>query len=727
MASTHQQKTGQRPAVSCRVAEALDQLRDKDTRATTLERLVLTHAAWLRHRDLPQPLQFAAIVGDLLQQIEVPVRRHDLLLGRIREILPNPEQEAQFREILKSLPGGLAPCMTDGGHETLDWERLLERGLPGLEDDAVRQCERQKAAAAPQSTIDFLQGMIGVYQALRIYARRYAQAARAEGMTAAADTVLAVAERAPISFREGLQLMWLVGHVYCTMMSRNPTLTFGRIDQWLFPFYRRDLEAGTMTVAEAGDLIEDFYCKNNLILGRGEHQMSNGSEKATGWLRNLAYDAPQYIVLGGTRGAGRPDCSELTRLFVERIVPRFENPYVVIRFWQDIPQDLWSLVCAKLRDNASMMVYNDGCVIPAMEYIGIPSDEAVEYTMHGCNWPDLPPSQISQGCAWNNLPALLLAALPAVRPAGNMDEVYEAFRNVYRQRLAHGMTEAGERIRHWDASAPGTLAMDDCFLRGPVENARSKRCGGVKYRTLITTFGGFATLVDSLAAIEHLVFRERTSTMAQLVDAISANFEGHDRLRQQCLAAPKWGRNDERADTHAVRVMRMMQEDVDELAGQGADRQFVFRCVETDMEHIRYGRETGATPDGRLAGKPVSENTSPTPGACTEGVTSLLESVSKLPLDRCHSGALNLRLSPKAFPGEKGAVLLGQLLRTYFSRGGLQVQLSMVDTDTLRAAQVDPKQYQDLMVRITGYSAAFVDMGEGAQNEIIRREEMAVS
>jgi formate C-acetyltransferase len=145
------------------------------------------------------------------------------------------------------------------------------------------------------------------------------------------------------------------------------------------------------------------------------------------------------------------------------------------------------------------------------------------------------------------------------------------------------------------------------------------------------------------------------------------------------------------------------------------------------MQHLRLGRELGATPDGRRNGAPISENSSPSVGACTAGLTAMFHSLAKLPFDHCHSGALNIRLQPAVFAGEAGVERLMALLQTYFREGGLQVQVSMVDIATLRDAQAHPELHRDLMVRITGYSAAFVDMSEAAQNEIIRREEMALA
>jgi trans-4-hydroxy-L-proline dehydratase len=705
---------------SPRVAEALDSLRYKSPKATTLERLRVSREVWETCRDLPQPLQLGRVVRGILERIETPVESHDLLLGRIREDVPDEAGEAYFREALHTM-GSRPPCMTDSGHETLGWERLLTLGLSGLRAEA----EQRLLESSPEER-EFLQGMVDLATAFQIYATRYGRSAREAGLAEAAAAVEVLATRPPGSFREALQLVWLVGHVYVTMCATNATLTFGRLDQWLHPFYTADLAAGRLTRGLAGDLIEDFYCKNNLILGRGEHQMSGGGEFCTGWDRNLCYDAPQYVVLGGRRAPDRPDFSALTDLFLERIVPRFENPYVVVRYHPDLPSRTWRLICEKLRDNASMMVYNDLCVIPAMEQAGFTPGEAVGYTMHGCNWPDVPPSQCAQGMSWHAVPATLLHALSGLEAAADMDAVYAAFRAAYRDVETARFSPAVEQYRQRCAQPDSPLAVDDLFLDGPLRRGRAKRHGGVTHPTFVSTFSGFGTAADSLAAIDDVVFSRRLVPWHEFRTALAEDFVTHASLRAACRNAPKFGSGDERADRHATRLMKTMHASLDEIAALLAPvNGKLFRCVETDMQHLRMGRQLGATPDGRRAEAPVSENSSPSVGASTAGITAMFHSLAKLPFDQCHSGALNVRLQPAVFQGDAGVERLAALVQTYFQEGGLQVQVSMVDVDTLRAAQAKPTEYRDLMVRITGYSAAFVDMSEGAQNEIIRREEMA--
>jgi formate C-acetyltransferase len=580
---------------------------------------------------------------------------------------------------------------------------------------------------------------VRVYQALRHYARRYAQAGQEAGLEEAAGRCAAVAERPPETFAEALQLMWLVGHVYCSMLAANPTLTFGRMDELLGDFYRADRAAGRLTREEAGELIEDFYCKNNLLLGRGEHQMSGGSEKSTGWLRNLCYDAPQYVVLGGQRADGSAVANELTELFLERIVPRFENPVIVLRYTSDLPAEVWRLACDKMRANASFMVYNDHAVIPAMIHCGIAPRDAVTYTMHGCNWPDIPGTLRTTSTSFISLPGHFLKVLlgssgEAPPRFAHLDEVYDRYAASIRAEVEEICTAFRRQRAEWDARAPGTLRVDDCFLDGPIARARSGTLGGTPYTNLVCALASPATAADCFAALEELVFRGNGTIVPDykqvpletLQAALREDFAGYEALRQWCLHAPKFGQDDPRTDAHAVRLLELVSREIDAASRLGTpDAIPVFRCTETDMRHLHFGRETGATPDGRRAGQPTSENTSPTPGSCTRGLTALFRSLAQLPFHRIHSGALNVRLPPRLVAGEEGLTRLAALLRTYFEEGGLQVQLSLADTAQLRAAQAQPEAYRDLMVRITGYSAAFVDMSQAAQEEIIRRAENA--
>jgi formate C-acetyltransferase len=346
--------------------------------------------------------------------------------------------------------------------------------------------------------------------------------------------------------------------------------------------------------------------------------------------------------------------------------------------------------------------------------------------MHGCNWPDIPGIQRTIHSHSLLLPHILLDALLDDVELGSIDDLYDRFEAQVRREVNLHCERVRATRSDWDHHSPGLLRVDDCFLDGPIIRGRSWLVGGVKYPTLICAIAGIASAADSMAALDALVFGSEEISLAAFKQALLADFDGVEVLRKRCLYAPKFGQDDDRADRHAVRLLECVLHAIDcaSYSPRQDDAVVVFRCLETDMQHIPLGAMLDATPDGRHAGQPISENTSPSPGACSHGLTSMLRSVAKLPLHGINSGALNARLQPRLFAGDAGLDRLATLLRTYFDLGGLQVQLSLADVQELRDAQLHPERHRDLMVRITGYSAAFVDMARPAQDEIIRREEM---
>ena len=707
-----------------RITEALFAIREKDVHSATMERLRIMWDADEFVQGLSQQLQLGEGLYYLLDHISLPVSPDDLILGRITEEIPDTEGEELLKKTGEKWGRGIPSWMQDGGHECLDWERLVQLGLTGLEEFAQKKLDKRVIDGETGAHLDFLRGAIRVYQALRNYAHRYAMSAHEAGLHFQAENCAVLAERPPETFAEALQLIWLVGVVYCSMGAVNATLTFGRMDELLIDFYRNDLDAGRLTPEEAGAMIEDFYCKNNLLLGRGEHQMSGGTSNDTGWLRNLCYDAPQYVVLGGYMPDGS-SYNELTKIFLDYVIPGLENPVIVFRYTSDTPDDIWQIACDKMRNNASFMVYNDENVIPAMIHSGIEKEDAITYTMHGCNWPDIPGKERAVGGCSLPLPHHFFQALMNGDEPKSIDEVYERFTSSIRTEIDRCFEHTRQYRKKWNELAPGTLRIDDCFSDGPVKNARSWCLGGTKYSTLLGSIRFIGTATDCFTGVDELVFSSKKVSMSELRNALKDDFAGYEPLRQLCLNAPKFGQDDDRADKHAMRILNIVTTEFDRASRLGSpDGVIAIRCLTTDMGHIGEGRSLGATPDGRHAGKPVSDNTSPYPGSCTRGITAMFRSIAKLPLNYFNSGALNIRIQRKFVFGDGGLSRLMALLKTFFNIGGLQVQLSVADTAELRQAQISPEAHRDLMVRITGYSAVFVDMCKNAQDEIIRRQEM---
>lgn len=716
------------------IEEALDNLRNKPIKSTMFERIVCMDEANQLLEDEPQPLKLGKGLAYILANCSVPVSPHDILLGRVVEWVPNEVQEHYLEDFKARFNGAMRPeWLVDGGHITLRWETLLEIGLGGYVQKAQASLEKHIRENAPQEKRDFIQGMILVYEAYQNYIRRYGEAAHKQGQDHLAQICEHITQDPPRTFYEAMQLMFFVGHIYSVYASINSTLTYGRMDDFLLPYYLHDLQAGILTREEAEMIIEDFYCKNNLILGRGEHQLSGNEATDTGWFRNPTYDTPQYIILGGYSNHHDHVNNPLTALFVKCIHPRFENPFVVFRYTKDIKREVWHTLCDRVRENASIMIYNDENQIPSMVNAGFDYEDCVDYTMHGCNWPDIPGKYaqiLYSSCLMvNRIMEVLIDENQNLKEAyESMDAIYDTLFAVYKEE----METVAQTYRQIKADLPHRLATrlscTDCFTDGTIDCGKDIYSGAVKYGVMYNVVRNIGTATDMMAALEQVVYKDHKATLGELIKAMSQNFVGYEALRRECLSAPRYGMDHEVADYHAKRLMKGFTDIVEEacINAEGVKDMLVFNITTTDMWHIEEGRKMMATPNGRLAGEAFSENLSPTVGVKNNGLTALLQSVAKLPLENVHAGAFNLRLRSDWIRGDKGLNLLAIVLQTYFEQGGMQVQVTVADTQTLIDAQQHPENYRDLMVRITGYSAAFVDMSKKAQDELIRRDQMGI-
>ncbi len=709
--------------------EIIDMLRNKPIESTLIERWQLIDQAGKLYGELPQPLRFGYGLTYVLEHCSLPIEPYDMILGRFVDRVPTEEEDAYLRQFHAE---NRQIVMTDGGHITLDWYKLIDVGIDGYLELATREYHKRLGNAYGKELL-FYQGSILALTAIKNYIARYAMAAEDAGLTEAANTAASIAGPAPTTFWGALQLVAFFEKIYYVYAgSMNPTLTLGRLDDILLDLYNADLDAGRITEDFAAALIDDFYAKNNLILGRGEHQMSGGAPTDTGWWRNNGYDDPTYVVIGGRSNLHKKN--PLTKLFASRIVPRYENPVIIYRYTsaEEHDREAWEIICDKLRQNASILVYNDDTMIPGFMSAGVEEKDAVDYTVHGCNWPDIPAKYCTIGGAGGSIARMIIDELVKLdgtndkkRDYTSLDEVYQAVANTFRAHVRDVFNAVRARVKADEKALPDITNMTNIFTEGVLENCKTMDHGAVKYPVIYTLLRHIGTAADIMASLETNVF-EGDITLDEMLDAMKNGWQGRERLLKKCLTAPKFGRDDDEADKHAVRLMNMLLDIIDEeaIGEAGVPDVHSFNVTIADMWHVGEGAQLPASPDGRLPGAPLSENLSPTAGTA-ESVTALLNSVSKLPFKRICSGALNVRLSKALVAGDAGAERMRILTETYLERGGMQLQVSVSDTNELRAAQKCPGEYKDLMVRITGYSAVFVDMCESAQNEFIRRDELA--
>jgi formate C-acetyltransferase len=271
--------------------------------------------------------------------------------------------------------------------------------------------------------------------------------------------------------------------------------------------------------------------------------------------------------------------------------------------------------------------------------------------------------------------------------------------------------------------APSTaITFGDCFFGDSIKNAECFSAGA-KYHFELQAFQMFGTVVDCFIAVDQLVMREKKLTLKRLSDAVDANFEGYGNVLALCRNAEKYGMDTELSNMHVERLSHTVSDIVIEKNKPYLESQrlFLVPCMQSDTWHIKYGETYGATPDGRLAYTPYSQNSRPSNGACREGITGMLNSMLHLPQNGLVSGALNLDVDMRQFSGESGKALFAALLSTYFNRGGLHAQVSSLSADELEDAVKNPHLHRDLRVRVTGFSGIFVDFSERLQSDVIER------
>ncbi|PKL21768.1 MAG: hypothetical protein CVV48_05995 [Spirochaetae bacterium HGW-Spirochaetae-4] len=764
---------------------------DKSDEATFYERIVLQEEAVKKYTGEPYAVRFAHILGHILANMTVIVNEGERIVGSVLEIIPTAEQ----REYAESLsvkwwgpqvseeerqrqvnfyfsPGWVKrrnPVFFSLGHLAYDWETIVTKGL-GWYANRVSELLASGEFNDDPEKMQFLQGAQIAYEAhsafIARYAKHAAEAARMTGnlqernrLETISEVCSHIATGSARGLRDALQLMWMV-----VLISQKTAgcgvFDFSRMDQYLLPLFAKDIEAGTLTEQEALELIVEFYNKNNEIMFPTDHM----SQENDSVIKNLevSYDDPNYLVVAGKLANGTSGVNRLSFLLVQAAkLLRLKNPFIVVRWHDGIDSDFWKEVVDAMRMNATVVIYNDETMIPALKEFGIEEQDVYSYGFYGCNDPNIPALEGGLRQLWMNLVWPYELALNGGRPFGDpsrnadlnfslrdriqiglMSGPYagkkfdpeepcpsmEAFIARYRQQMSflldqyrRVMEQDYEKESQWNK---GRIRIEDLFLKGTIESATTWLIGGTKYHKVTLQGSGLATAVDSLAAIDTAVFREKRYTLAELRQAIKANFVGYDEMRTYLLKLPKFGNDLDSVDEYAKIVVDAFCDAVVDMNRKREGLYTYMPAISTDRDFTTMGEALAASADGRLAGAPISENQSPYIGSDKSGMTALLNSVTRVPFNRITGGPLNLRLHPSTVEGPEGLAKLASLLEVYLRKGGMQAQMNVVGKAELIEAQKNPEKYKNLCVRVVGYAAYFVQMGKKAQDELIQRTEL---
>ena len=583
--------------------------------------------------------------------------------------------------------------------------------------------------------------------------RRYAALARELAAKAAdpakkaeyesrADSLDWIATETPRTFWEACQ-MALMYNVFLKAENDPGVISLGRFDQYTWPYLKADLEAGRLTLDEAQEYVDGFFLKINTFYGGGL-----GKTAQTAGIGNSF----QHTTIGGMDPETGEDAVNPVSYMVLETMARLElhDPTISLRVTKNTPKEMWDCaMAASIRVGGLPLLQNDEVIVPAiMEELGFSLEDARNFAFIGCQeitgfGNDYPAPNGSamghNGIFWAI--ALVMAINNGINPINgaqcpekvrsgylsdmkSMDEVRAAFEKICTWML----TWSASLNNLTEHEYPRLFPFPNLSIstEGCLESGKDVSEGGAKYNSYGGTATGLATTADSLTALKYIVFDKKIATAAEFLQAILDNWVGHEELRQIVLnKVPHYGNNDPYADAEMTYVMDLYYNITRAFS---TCRCKTYKCGTFGAsDHVVQGEITWATPDGRKTGDPIADASSPCQGRDVCGPTAVFNSATKFEHGHFMDGmALNLKIHPTSLRREDGITKLEDMTKTYFNQGGMEIQYNVVDAETLRKAQKNPDDYHNLVVRIAGFSAYFVDMTTEMQNDIISREEHRV-
>lgn len=615
----------------------------------------------------------------------------------------------------------------------------VQKGFGGIKKEAEAYlAELDATSLEGAEKMEFYRSIVLVCDGIIRLANRYREKAREMAAEEADETRKAellqiaeicdvVPENPPKSFREAMQFMWFtqMGGI----LSENPLAwNPGRFDQYMYPYYKADKEAGVITVDEAQELIECLWLK----LSEWVWTISaNTADFFAG------YNQFQNLTVGGRTRDGKDATNELSYMCLKATEDTLAHqPGLSVRIHPDTPDDFMAAVTHLVSKGTGFpAIHSDNAGYQMLVNAGYEPEDARDWSNCGCVVPHFRKTGEWTSAANLNFAAALefatnegksrlsdkKIALDEKDPKtfSTYEEVEEAFYKQFAYLIKQAVISliTAQRLHVEMVPRPFMSAcIEDCM-----KNGKDLTKGGAKYNIgPVITGIGIAVVANSLAAIKKLVFEEKSVTMAEILDAINNNWEGYDELRARVQAAPKYGNDDDYVDDIAREIGNFFYQEVHKYKDiNGNHFLSAFMGI---SNYLPTGKVLGATPDGRKATEPISEGVSPYVGTDTSTPLAAMRSAAKLNQD-IHSGGtlLNIRLNQDLVATKRGQANLGAMIQSYFALGAFHVQFNTVSTETLRKAQAHPEDYKDLLVRVAGYSTQFVNLSKSMQDSIIAR------
>jgi formate C-acetyltransferase len=630
------------------------------------------------------------------------------------------------------------------GHLIPDYPRVLKEGFSGIHRDLKGR--RDQADEAEHA--DFLDALMVCCEAARDLARRYAEEAgrlageeKDEARAAELGEIARICRKVPWdpaeTFYEAVQSLWFT-HMLIMAAESYPGagLSHGRFDQYMYPYYREDLDSGRLTGERAKEILECYWVKHNYAYDFQSRVLSN---------QGINSGFGQLMTIGGIDADGNDASNELTWLILDVIEEmNMLEPKPNIRLHAGTPEPLLRRVAemiARAQGSPFLMNFDENS-IRGLAWQGLPEERLWDYAPVGCLENTLQGDDRSGTVDVNvNLAKAVEMTFNSGRDAatgkrigpdtGRVEDfrTWEEFRAAFETQLKALMdrmlsvSDEADRIRSEYEPTPYLSTL----VGGCAEKGKDVTQGGPRYGFITVEGVAFATAADSLAAVKKLVYEGGKVKMADLARAVKDDYEGHEALRQTLLnKAPKYGNDDDYADEVARYLSQAWTRMVAERTSPATGRRYRGGYLSWNY-WIAFAPGTAATPDGRRKGTYLSNAIGPVDGAGRNGPTAEILSVGKMGLETAPNGASHtMSFSPSLLGDEEHITKLMAFLRAYGEKGGTALQVNVIDPDTLRTAQRRPEEYRNLLVRVTGYNAYFVMLGKEIQDEIIARESHAL-
>jgi pyruvate formate-lyase/glycerol dehydratase family glycyl radical enzyme len=663
---------------------------------------------------------------------------------------PDGFDELKRLNVSSYVDGGMGMTVLSPGHLIAGYDKIIKMGYAAIRKQAQDWIDEHRGnlMGEDMEKYMFYKSAVIVCDAAILLVKRYAQAcldkaavctdaARKAELLKMGDSLMWISENPVRNFWEAVQGIMMY-QILINIETRIPSPSLGRFDQWTWPYLKRDLESGALTLEQAQEIVDAFFLKANCYYNAGPDKLV----KTTG-----IGNTYQHTTIGGVDPETGEDATNPITYMVLETVGRLKlhDPTISLRINKNSPDKLWdcALETSKLVGGLPLF-QNDEVIIPSLQAeLGFELKDARNYGIIGCQeivgcgcdfpapngiypphasvwWGSIFDMAINNGKnPFNGEQSSLKTGY--LYDMKSIEEVRAAVEKMgrYIMKLFISANNYAEYISPYYSTQPAlSISMEGCMEKG-----RDAVMGGCKYNSYGGTATGLATLGDSLTTIKYMCFDQKKCTTRELYDAVMANWEGYEPLRQQILnEVPHYGNADPYADVEVKWCVELYYGICKELYSA---RSKVYKAgLYGASDHVAQGYLTWATPDGRKFGEAIADAMSPCQSRDSNGPTAVF--VSSCCFDHHHylgGIALNLRMHPTVLSREDGIAKLRDMTKTYFENGGMEVQYNVVDTQTLREAQADPMKYRDLVVRIAGYSAYFVELGYDLQNDIIARHE----